>query len=41
MLFIETSAKTAFNVEEAFQISAENILKNMDHSSFEEKVKFI
>ncbi len=30
ILFLETSAKTAFNVEEAFQQSAKCILNNVD-----------
>jgi len=29
-MFLETSAKTAYNVEEAFTTSAVNILKNIE-----------
>lgn len=29
-MFLEVSAKTAFNVEEAFATSAKQILKNVD-----------
>jgi hypothetical protein len=29
-MFLETSAKTAFNVEEAFNLSAQNILTNVE-----------
>lgn len=29
-MFLETSAKTAYNVEEAFNLSAQNILTNIE-----------
>ena len=32
-MFLEVSAKTAFNVEEAFATSAKQILQNVDTSS--------
>ena len=32
-MFLEVSAKTAFNVEEAFGTSAKQILQNVDTSS--------
>jgi hypothetical protein len=39
LLFIETSAKSAFNVEEVFKVSAEHILKSTEkESAVEEKV---
>jgi Ras-related protein Rab-2A len=32
LMFLETSAKTAYNVEEAFEMSAKTILRNIDSS---------
>jgi hypothetical protein len=38
-MFLETSAKTAFNVEEAFNLSAQTILSNIEKNkmNLEEK----
>jgi small GTP-binding protein len=43
LIFLETSAKTAYNVEDAFNISAENIMKNIDSNklTIEEKVSYV
>jgi len=30
LMFLETSARTAYNVEEAFNLSAQNILGNIE-----------
>jgi hypothetical protein len=40
-MFLETSARTAYNVEEAFNLSAQNILSNIEKNkmSVEDTVK--
>jgi Ras-related protein Rab-2A len=38
LMFLETSAKTAYNVEEAFNLSAQNILSNIDKTKQPENV---
>ena len=42
-MFLETSAKTALNVEEAFNTSAQNILTNIEKNktNVEENVNYI
>ena len=41
LMFLETSARTAYNVEEAFNLSAQNILSNIEKNkmSVEDTVK--
>lgn len=37
-MFLETSARTAYNVEEAFNLSAQTILNNIDKNKVNEEV---
>lgn len=35
LMFLETSARTAYNVEEAFNLSAQNILSNIEKNKID------
>jgi hypothetical protein len=40
-MFLETSAKNSYNVDEAFQISAQIIMKNQDKNKESEDKKVL
>jgi len=41
LIFLETSAKNSFNVDEAFTISAQLIMKNLDKNKDSEEKKVL